>query len=357
MSTVNRILIIRFSSLGDILLVSPLIRLLHQKYPAAKIDFVVFREYSDLIRHHPALNKIFEFDKSEGFRGLNRIAGILRDQKYDVILDVHHNFRSSWLTLKAGTFSSGSRVYRIKKQKIARFLLVKFKINLYQRLYGRVIPVWEKYIRVARHLGITPGKNEARLEFYLPESVVQSCENILKEKNVTLPYVTMAPGARHFTKRWPAEKYAEVINYLHRTRGLRTVLVGGPTDNITTQEVLEKTERRNTVSLAGQISLTETAEIIRRSQLLITNDSGLMHVGSAMGLPLIAIFGSTVQEFGFFPVNSNSFVLQNQGLYCRPCSHIGRNACPEKHFKCMTEIETAAVIKLTEDILERQKKD
>jgi heptosyltransferase-2 len=356
MKTINRILLIRLSSLGDVLLASPLISLLRQKHPSAKIDFLIFKEYSELIRYHPGINQVFEINKAAGLHGLNRIKNKLKNQNYDVILDVHNNFRSRWLTLGLTSMFSGSRVYRIKKQKFARFLLVKFKINLYRRLYGKIIPVWEKYVNTAASLGFSPENHNGKPDFYLPETVRVSADKILKRFNLLSSFITVAPGARHYTKRWPAENYASVINRIFRDTGLTALLVGGASDIETVQSILNKADKQAAISLAGEISLLETAAITKNSQLLLTNDSGLMHVGSAMDIPLVAIFGSTVEEFGFFPAGSNINIVQNETLYCRPCSHIGRSTCPERHFKCMEEISPEVVAESIKDLLGKKRK-
>jgi heptosyltransferase-2 len=356
MRTIDRILLIRLSSIGDILLASPLIYLLNQKYPKAKLDFVIFKEYSDLVRNHPSINRVFEFDKAEGFRELSRIKKIIKSQKYDFILDIHANLRSHWITLGISWFSTATRIYRVRKQKLARFFLVKFKVNLYQYLYGRIIPVWEKYINTAQKLGINPKSHHRKPDLYLPESVTLSAENILNQHHVPSSYITVAPGARHYTKRWPARYYAAVINRIFRDAGRKTLLVGGPSEIETVRTIQEKVDNNAILSLAGEISLLETAAIINKSNLLISNDSGLMHVGSAMGVPLIAIFGSTVEEFGFFPEGPDVFVAQNHGLYCRPCSHIGRSTCPIRHFNCLEEISPEEIIKVAKELLKEKRK-
>ncbi len=341
----QKLLIIRFSSLGDILLSTPLIRSLRQKYPQIQLDFLIRKEYIDLLKYHPALSNIIEFDVRGGFAALVAMARKIRNTRYDFVLDIHNNLRSRFLCLGL-RFLSGfrTRVYRIKKNLFIRFLLVKFKINLYRRLYGRVIPVWEKYLRTARPLGITPA--DGKLEIYLPRQVEESVKNFLN----TLPEnnwsVVMAPGARHFTKRWPEDYFSELIKQVFLKTGRRTILVGGKEDLPTIENILQQLPEGIAVSTAGQFSVLETAVVIKNSWLMISNDSGLMHLGTALDIPLIAIFGSTVEELGFFPNNPGAKVVENRGLYCRPCSHIGRKDCPEKHFRCMREIKPEDILSL-----------
>jgi heptosyltransferase-2 len=355
MKKIDRVLLIRLSSLGDILLSTPLIRLLHQKHPEAKIDYVISERYADLLRYHPHINILFEFQKSSGFDGLNQLAGKLVSADYDVILDIHNNLRSRWLTARLSGIARGTPVFRIKKQKFIRFLLVNFKINLYRKIYGRILPVWEKYCQTAAKLGISAEDSEGIPELYIDDASVQSADKKRVDAGIDPPYITMAPGARHFTKRWPAEKYAALINRIYQDTRLRTLLLGGPEDRETSQAVLDKSQKGAVANLTGNLSLLETGTIIKGSKLLVTNDSGLMHMGSAVNVPLIAIFGSTVEEFGFFPPKRNAHIVENAGLYCRPCSHIGRKNCPKGHFRCMEEISPETVCTIALKLLKKKK--
>jgi heptosyltransferase-2 len=224
----------------------------------------------------------------------------------------------------------------LRKNQFIRFLLVKFKINLYRKIYGRVIPLWEKYLRTAHSLGIVP--DNGHLECYFPDEAtiaVQKFLSVLKANNWN---IVIAPGARHFSKRWPEEYFSELIQRLFAKTGWRTVLVGGVEDQSVIENILRQLPEGIAVSAAGKITLLETAALIKQSKMMISNDSGLMHLGAALNVPLLAIFGSTVEELGFFPNSPKAVVVENRGLYCRPCSHIGRRDCPEKHFRCMREI-------------------
>ena len=216
--------------------------------------------------------------------------------------------------------------------------------------------MWEKYINTARKLGISPKNHDGKPDLYLSEPIRRSAEDLLKRHHAPSSYIAVAPGARHYTKRWPAGYYATVINRIFKDTGRKTLLVGGPSEIETVRAILDKVDNNAALNLAGEISLLETAAIIKKSSLLISNDSGLMHVGSAMGVPLIAIFGSTVEEFGFFPEGPKVFVAQNKGLYCRPCSHIGRSNCPKRHFKCLEEISPEEIIKTAKKFLEEKRK-
>jgi len=338
MQNINKILIIRFSSLGDVILSTPLIQLLRQNFPETELDFLVRQEYAELLRSNPRINQLIEFNIELGFRGLRKLKNRLKNSNYNVILDIHNNLRSRYLCLGMAGLSSKTRILRIQKKQFIRFLLVKFKINLYHRLYQRVIPVWEKYLITAKPL---VGKTEIRdqkPEIFLTIKAKNRAKKIHTELLGNKTYITLAPGAKHYTKRWPAEYYSDLIARIYQEIKLKSVLIGGIDDMEASESILQNCTGDAVISLVGQLSIQETAAVMKDSKLLITNDSGLMHVADALAMPLIAIFGSTVEEFGFFPISQEATVIQNSGLTCRPCSHIGRSRCPKEHFRCMQEL-------------------
>jgi heptosyltransferase-2 len=328
----QKILIIRMSSIGDIILTSPLIRQLRQKYPEARIDYLIRKEYTDLVRYNPHLSNNIELDVRQGRAELKALREKIRHEKYDLILDLHRNLRSTYLR----SFTGHSPLLKIRKNQILRFLLVKFKINLYAKFYGHPLSVAEKYLRAAAPLGLTT--DDMRLEVHLPEEVAEKGKTIWRELTAQNFQIIMAPGAKHFTKRWPPEYYTELIHRIYKKFGWRTLLVGGPDEVDVIKEIQLQAGNETQRSLAGKISLLETFAIIQQAPFFISNDSGLMHAAAAFQKPQIAIFGSTVKELGFSPVNPNAILVENHALKCRPCSHIGRTACPLTHFKCMRKV-------------------
>lgn len=356
-----KILIIRFSSLGDVVLSNPLIQALRDQFPDARIDFLVRREYEELVKYHPALHRVRAFEAGSGFSGLLHLRREIRTAQYDIILDIHRSLRSSVL-LAGGRLrqklrrlikgAPGTRIYRIKKDQLLRFLLVHFKINLYRKKYGRIIPVWEKYLRTAAPLGLSAAYPPLRL--YYPEETDARVTEHLSRKNIVGPFIVVAPGARHFTKRWPAEYYARLIKQIHGAFNMPAVLVGGEEDLPVIREIQDRAGDIPIYSVAGELSILQTAELIRRARLMICNDSGLMHIAAAQQTPLIAIFGSTTEELGFFPYSATATVIENKGLSCRPCSHIGRESCPKGHFKCMKEILPETVFLIAREKLAKR---
>ncbi|MBS1514471.1 MAG: glycosyltransferase family 9 protein [Bacteroidetes bacterium] len=306
----NKILIIRFSSLGDIILSFPLINALKKEYPKAEIHFLTKSVYKGILELNPKISKIIEFNNEP----LSIVREKIVKEGYDLVLDIHKKFRSILLTK-----FSGLNVRRYKKDTFKKFLLVKFKINLFKT----VIPVYLKYIKSA-------GKNFSEKYFTFSASEL----TFPKEKNHNFNYVVAAPSSRHFTKTFPKEKFAGVLNSLK----VKAILIG---DNSARDlEICTHIEKETgAVNLCGKLSFQELANLLHHSELVLTNDSAIMHFAEALGKKVCVFFGSTVKEFGFFPQLSTSKVYENKDLKCRPCTHIGLSSCPKGHFKCMNELK------------------
>lgn len=323
----KKILIIRLSSLGDVLLSSPLVRALSESCPESKIDFLVREEYKDVYSFNPRINSLLTLrrDNNEA-----EIQNHIKCEKYDIIIDLQNNLRS--LRLVCG---SGKKVYRFKKNSLRKFLFVKLKINLLKE--SDCIP--ERYADSMSWVKLD-GKG---LEIFLNPEKKARIENYGK-------IIGICPGARHFTKMWPIEYYIELINKLNDSK-YKVALIGGKTDKEICENISLKT--KNVINLSGEDDLLQIAADIKNCELVICNDSGMMHLTSAVGSPLIAIFGSTVREFGFFPYKNMAKVIETEHLKCRPCTHIGRNKCPRKHFDCMRSITPEIIFNSIMDYIQK----
>jgi len=341
----NKILIIRLSSIGDILLTSPVIWQLRERYPLAQVDFLTRSEFSSLLTTNPHLNNVLTLDTSLGKVGLEAMRSQIQAAGYDIILDLHVNIRSLFLT----RFKGSPTIMRMKKDKFARFALVKMGIDLYARLYGSSRTVAEKYLMAGEKLGLEPG--EQRLELWLPPDIELAAEERWQSLSSKGFHVIMAPGARHFTKRWPEKKYAELIIKLYEQHGWRTVLLGGPDEQKISESIIAQLKDRSVVeNLVGQLSLVESCALIKQAALFVSNDSGLMHAAACFGIPQLAIFGSTTLQLGFGPINDHAVILENSNLGCRPCSHIGKSGCPKGHFKCMNELTSEMALRSLKEL-------
>ncbi len=346
MNTPEKILVLRFSSIGDIILSSPLLRVLRKRFPQSQIDYATRKDYAELIRFNQNINFTYEFDVSGGFLGLMALRRRIRKEGYDLLVDIHGSLRSLFLTALPGT----SGVVRVNKRKKERAALVQHKKDL----YGEIVPVSKRYIEAVARLGVEDdGKGT---EIHIPDAVLSSTSGKMARLrlNEFEKVIGLCPTARHATKRWLKDRFVGLGVKLAREWGAKILLFGGPADVDYCSDLAMSVETEAGLgcmsNLCGQLSLLETAAAMDFCDLVVTNDSGLMHIAEARQRNLVAIFGSTVRQFGFFPQNTNSTVVERLGLYCRPCSSIGRESCPEKHFRCIKEISIDDVYRQCEKI-------
>ena len=297
--------------MGDILLATPLIRSMKNQNPAAEIDFVVKEEFFEVIMNNPHLSNIFKYSKQSSEK--QKLIDSLISRNYEIIIDLQNNRRSAELTSKLH-----AKKFRFKKNHFKKFLLVHFKFNRLKN--SPQIP-----IRYAAAVGIN--LDDDGLEIFTND--VADTKLKLNEK-----YVGLCPGAKHFTKRWPKEYFIELGKNLEMN-GFKVVLFGGKDERKTLDDIAG--ELKEPINLCND-SIFKTAANMKMCNLIYTNDSGAMHLASSVKIPIIAFFGSTVREFGFFPYKAQNVVIEIDNLPCRPCTHIGRKSCPLTHFKCMRDI-------------------
>jgi lipopolysaccharide heptosyltransferase II len=322
----KNILVIRLSSLGDILLTTPFIRSINKKYPDIKIDFILKEQYKEILQFNPYISKVYEYKKAAKDRKL--LFKILKKNKYDLVIDLQNNFRSSRIRRIIH-----APAVKFKKRTLAKFLLVKFKYNRLRE--APLIP--RRYAQVLDNFIL----DDEGLDFHLPGSTTSQLGDFNK-------YIGFAPGSRHFTKMWPKQYYAELGNLL-MNRGYLVVLFGGKSDLQICYELSVKIP--GAINLCNDDKIFNTAIDMKKCRAIVCNDSGLMHIACSLNIFVLAIFGSTVKEFGFMPYNSKSSVLENIGLYCRPCTHIGKESCPEGHFRCMLELSSQSAFDKLNTIL------
>jgi heptosyltransferase-2 len=322
---IRKILVIRFSSLGDVLLTTPVVRALKEKYPDAGLHFLVKKEFSDVFTHNPSISRIIVFDKTNEAK----LKSVIAEEKYDLIIDLQNNWRSRKLTR-----GIASNIFMFVKPTLAKLLLVYLKVNLLKESKSIVR-------RYAEAAGVEVDQNG--LELFLPQEIEPKLEPDKK-------YIGIAPGAKHFTKRWPQEYFVElgkqIANY-----GFIVVLFGGKSDRELCAEI--SSQIPGSINLQNDDILLQTGTDMKLCKLIVTNDSGLMHTAASVGVPVVAFFGSTVKEFGFAPYRVQNLILENNSLFCRPCSHIGKSNCPKKHFKCMKDVTPHNVLNHPQNFLSR----
>ncbi len=347
MNTPQKILVLRFSSIGDIVLSSPLLRALRAKFPQSQIDYVTRKEYAELVRSNQNINYTYEFDALDGFNGLRALKKRIEAEGYDLLVDIHGSLRSRYVR----AFLGPARVVTVDKREKERAALVKSKNNLYKN----DVPVSQRYIEAVEPLGV---KDDGKgLELHIPDEVLFAVSGRMAglKLNHYEKVVGLCPTARHATKCWPKNRFIELGIRCARDRDAKVLLFGGSADagycDSIAMAIDGNAGNGRTSNFCGQLSLLETAAAMDFCDVVVTNDSGLMHIAEARQRNLVAVFGSTVRQFGFFPQNKNSVVIERDGLYCRPCSHIGRSSCPEKHFRCMNDISVDEVFEQTDRML------
>jgi len=332
----SKILIIRFSSIGDIVLTNPVSRFLRGQFPDARIDFLTMKKYADLVRWNPDLSNVILLEE-EGGAGLAPLRRKIRETRYDLIVDLHNSLRSRYLRMFAGA----KKVRVVNKQVVRRFLLVTFKKNLYRNPR----PVTDRYCDTVRRFG----DPDTRVGFPVPEPVVGTATGLLAAAKLSPEHrlVGFAPTAVHFTKRWPMEKFVKLGIALAGSERAKIVIVGGPMEADYCADIAQLINSgagaHCAESFAGKLSLAESAVVAGLCPVFVTNDTGMMHIAAARGARVVALFGSSVKEFGFFPQGEGHAVMESRGLECRPCSHIGRSSCPKGHFRCMNDITVDSV--------------
>ena len=335
-----KIVIIRLSSIGDIILTTPLVRALRRKFPDGVIDFVVKERYIDLVRTNSHLSNVIAFDHTAGYNELRKLKKLIRKERYDLLIDLHKNFRSVYLRSGSGA----ARVVKYRKDYIKRALLVWFGINR----FDTVVPIYQRYFRAAASLEITP--DDEGTELHVPEETSAHVRSILVKSGLQTDQqlVVLCPGAGFATKRWYPEGFAAVGDHFSRNRNTMIGILGSYEDK-NVCEAVQRHMMARSVSFAGTFSLIETAALMKQSSIVITNDSGLMHIAQTQRKPVVALFGSTTRELGYYPFAEKSFVIE-KNLDCRPCTHNGRKTCPKKHFKCMLDSTPDEVIEAAEQL-------
>jgi lipopolysaccharide heptosyltransferase II len=316
----TKILIIRFSSIGDIVLTTPVIRNLKQQMPSAQIHYCTKAAFKDIIENNPYVDKIFVLEKE-----LSSLLRQLKEEKYDYIIDLHHNLRTTIIK-----WSLGTKSFSFHKLNFKKWLYVNFKINSLPEVH-----IVDRYMDTLKKLNII--NDQKGLDYFIP-SQDQINPTHLPEA-YRQGYIAFAIGAQHYTKRLPPDRIIELCEKINQP----IVLLGGKEDEEVGKYVegyfLRKNKTFSVYNACGKFHLNESASVISHAKAVYSHDTGLMHIAAAFKKPVYAIWGNTVPAFGMYPYLTEYKSLENKGLSCRPCSKIGYAQCPKGHFKCMNEIE------------------
>lgn len=291
---------------------------------------IIKEEYRDILGANPHLSHLYLFNDIKGFQSLRRFVEQLSDITYDYVLDIHRGLRSWYIRKRLRS----KNVLLIEKYLLRRWSL----LYLRKYFYRSITNISRAYLDAAQPLNID---GDDKTEFYLKSEDRKTAGALLSQSEPENPVITMCIGAGFHTKRWPVEKFSALAHLLLQDKNVEIVLLGGPSDRDRGRQMTESVNS-SILNLCGELSLGESAAVIEQSHLVVSNDSGLMHTAVAFDRPLVALFGSTTEELGFFPYHPKTIVLQKQ-LSCRPCSHNGRNQCPQTHFRCMRDISPEEV--------------
>ena len=314
-----RVLVLRFSSIGDIVLTTPVVRGLAQQL-GAEVHFATKPAFRGVVEANPYVHTTHLLSGT-----LGALVRELRAARFDYVIDLHNNLRTRLLTARLGV-----PTYRFDKLNVAKWLLVNLKIDRLPAYH-----IVARYRAAAAPLGVRD--DGGGLDYFIPAEQEITLDQVLPVTHHG-GYVAFAIGAQHATKRLPAEKLVEACARL----AAPVVLLGGKEDAAMgaylAQWFAENPNGKTHIfNACGQFSLHASASLVRQAQLVVSHDTGLMHIAAALGKPIVSVWGNTVPAFGMTPYRTPYQVLEVQGLPCRPCSKIGFAQCPKGHFKCMRD--------------------
>ena len=327
-----KILIIRFSSIGDIVLTTPVIRTAKVQLDNAEIHYCTKSKYYSLIKANPYIDKIYCLENS-----LGDLIKTLRKENYDYIIDLHNNLRTrimkSLLRVKSFSFN---------KLNYQKWLMVKLKINKLPNVH-----IVDRYLETVKTLGVK--KDALGLDYFIPDEDVVKPDQL--PDSFRKSYVVYAIGGQHATKILPVKKMIELCDKINKP----IILIGGKEDyengEIIAQffyksessapyeaSLLELNKKTEIFNACGKYNLNQSASIIKQARFVFSHDTGMMHIAAAFKKEIFSIWGNTIPGFGMYPYLTKFTIFENNKIGCRPCSKLGYPRCPLGHFKCMNDI-------------------
>jgi heptosyltransferase-2 len=336
----KKILIIQTAFLGDVILALPMVQTIKAHLPDALIDFLCIPATEGVLRNHPAINKVIPYDKKGGDK-LDKFIEVLselREIEYDIVISPHRFFRSALLT-----YYSESKIRIGFEENSLAFLLtnkvkyIKDKHEIYRNL---------ELVKQIPGLEYDEKKVSLKPELYPSIEQKERVRHLVQKSNL----ISFAPCSKWFTKQLPIEKAGEIARKL-LFNGYNVALLAGERDTDYCNELEGIIKDDSLINLCGKTSPLESYEVMTHSKALITVDSAAQHLGSASGIPIVLIYGSTDISFGFYPLTSKYKIAEIDSLECRPCTDHGRDKCPLGHFKCMVELSAGKIVELMESMI------
>jgi len=323
----KKILIIRFSSIGDIVLTTPVIRCLKEQLPEVKIHYLTKKQYIPILQSNPYITKIHLFKDN-----FQELIPKLKAEGFDHIIDLHKNLRSFYIRFKLERPATS-----FPKLNYQKWLITTLHIDQLPRIH-----IVDRYFRAVEKLGVKNDRNG--LDYFLLDS--EQVDISQRYPKLTQNFIAIAIGAKHQTKIFPTHRIAALCDQLP----LPVILLGGKED-MARGELIREESNAVVVNACGALPLNASASLIKQARLVISNDTGLMHIAAAMKKPIISIWGNTVPAFGMYPYLPEgqqhlSSMIEVPDLGCRPCSKLGYDACPKSHFDCMEKIDLKAIAEI-----------
>jgi heptosyltransferase-2 len=324
----KKILVIQTAFIGDVVLATSLIENLHQQFPEVKLDILVRKGNESLFQSHPFLNQVLVWDKKNNkYQNWVGLLFKIRSSQYDVVLN-------------AQRFAATGAWTAFSKAKIK----IGFDKNPFSFLFTHVVV--HQFSEKGQH---EIDRNHQLLsslfvtKVAMPKLYPTASDELAVSSYQQLPYLCIAPASVWFTKQFSIEKWVDLINEIPFKGPI--YLIGGPGDKLLCDQILQKINRKLVVNLAGRLSFLASAALQKKAVLNYVNDSAPMHFASAVNAPVVAVYCSTLPNFGFGPLSDGSFIVQtNEALACRPCGIHGKKQCPLKHFDCAKTIKMDQLI-------------
>ncbi|PCJ67407.1 MAG: glycosyl transferase [Bacteroidetes bacterium] len=321
-----KILVIRFSSIGDIVLTSPIVRCLHNKYPKSEIHFLTKDKFVELVENNPNVSAVHSINGTNDTAIFNN----LKTEKYDLVIDLHKNLR----TRKLKRLLNAPKWYSFKKLNIQKWLLVNFKINFLPKKH-----IVDRYFDCLKGLNIVNDK--VGIDFHFPQGFTMDLGKYNLDNG---GYSVVVIGGTYRTKQIPKNL---LLSIFKRLNGSIIMIGGGNDDEQKAKELQESYPNSNLVNLCNTLSIDESAYLIKNAKTLYTSDTGMMHIASAFDTQIEAIWGNTNPAFGMYAYRPSGVNIDDHivSLKCNPCSKLGSNICPRGHFKCMNMQNVEQIVK------------
>lgn len=328
----KKVLIIRFSSIGDIVLTTPVVRALKTQLDDGEVHFCTKKQYVSILEENLYIDKVHALDGN--FKAL---AEQLKAEQFDYIADLHNNLRTRRLKARLKRPSSA-----FPKLNWEKWLMVNFKINKLPNVH-----IVDRYMEAIAELGIK--KDSLGLDYFIPEK--DEVEDEWLPETHRRGFVAFAIGGAHETKKLPLRRMIELCDKINRP----IVLLGGKEDTENAEKIADFFDRRHEqthfkeplkslgkkaliYNACGKFNINQSASLLKRASYVFTHDTGMMHIAAALKKNIFSIWGNTIPEFGMYPYQTRFTILENKQVTCRPCSKIGYEKCPKGHFNCMNKI-------------------